>query len=149
MNENSVAEALRALVISGSKKSETARLRLVFDEIELAFASGVSRETMLATLHAQGFTMALRGFDSAMHRLRKEHKNQQPVGPDKREQGRVHASETARSPAAMPQSVTPKEEAEDQSNLTLEERREKRADKFIKPEASSLLLKTLLKDKKP
>lgn len=118
MNENSVAEALRALVTSGSKKSETARLRLVFDEIELAFESGVSRESMLETLHAQGFTMALRSFDNAMYRLRKEREALQAEKPSKQKPLRVHASEDTGTRAAAPQGFTPKVGAESGSENT-------------------------------
>ena len=147
---NSVAEALRALVTSGSKKSETARLRLVFDEVERAFAAGISRESMLETLHAQGFTMTLRGFDTVLYRLRKERESGKVKKP---EAVRVHAS-TVTTPAAAPQVLTPKEgdetppaEEEDLSLLSPKERRERRADQFIKTESQSTnpLLKSILK----
>jgi len=150
MNENSVAEALRALVTSGSKKSETARLRLVFDEVERAFAAGISRESMLETLHAQGFKMTLRGFDTVLYRLRKERESGKVKKP---EVLRVHAS-IEPPPAAAPQVFTPKGEAEtpspedeDLSLLSPKERRERRADQFIKTESQSTnpLLKSILK----
>ena len=152
MDKNSVAEALRALAGSESR-SETSRLREVFDEVETALSAGVSRTAILETLHEQGFTMTAKSFESALYRLRK----QREAGKlPKAKAERVHVSPTsaaAENRAATPQSFTPKGEdetaSEDLANLTPEERREKRADRFIKPQATNPLLKTLLKDKKP
>lgn len=150
MDKNSVAEALRALA-GGEGRSETARLRDVFPEVEAALAAGVSRSAILQTLHEQGFTMTAKSFESALYRLRKQQRAGQ-LG--KANAARVHASVTAGTPAAAPQVLTPKEgaddapaEAEDLSMLTPKERRERRADQFIKTEAqaSNPLLKNLLK----
>lgn len=66
-----VGKAIRALVKSDAK-SETARLRDVLGDVEKALASGVSRGAILETLHTKGFTLSLKGFESALYRLRKE-----------------------------------------------------------------------------
>lgn len=152
MDKNSVAEALRALAGSESR-SETARLREVFDEVETALSAGVSRTAILETLHEQGFTMTAKSFESALYRLRK----QREAGKlPKAKAERVHASlssATAGNRAAAPQGLTPKREdeaeSEDLLNLTPEEKRDRRASQFIKPATTNPLLKTLLKDKKP
>lgn len=72
MQGNSVAEVLRALAVSDKARSETARLRDVVGEVEAALSAGVSRAAVLAALHAQGFTMTPKSFESALYRLRKK-----------------------------------------------------------------------------
>lgn len=75
METHNVAEALRSLAKGDKARSETARLRDVIDEVEKALAAGVSRTAILDTLKAQGFTMSLKGFDTALYRIRKSRKN--------------------------------------------------------------------------
>lgn len=74
------------------------------------------------------------------------------------EEKRFHAFKTptqGTSPAAAPQVFTPRNEEEtgpigdDLSGLDKKQRREKRADQFIKPELTNALLSKILKDKKP
>lgn len=116
MDKNSVAEALRALAGSESR-SETSRLREVFDEVETALSAGVSRTAILETLHEQGFTMTAKSFESALYRLRK----QREAGKlPKAKAERVHGSlsSAAENRAATPQSFTPKREAESGSENT-------------------------------
>ena len=48
-----------------------ARLRDVFERIENALQAGVTRSTVLRTLHENGFKMQPRSFESALYRLRK------------------------------------------------------------------------------
>lgn len=106
MDKNSVVEALRALAGSESR-SETSRLREVFDEVETALSAGVSRTAILETLHKQGFTMTAKSFESALHRLRKQRK----AGKlPKAKAERIHAplSSAAENRAAAPQGLTPK-----------------------------------------
>lgn len=78
-----VGAALRGLVQDLSARSETARLRDIFDDVEAALQSGVRREAVLATLHEKGFTMTLTSFKSALQRIRKERDN----NPDKEAEG--------------------------------------------------------------
>ena len=67
-----VGEALRSLVLDNSTRSETARLRDIFDDVEATLKRGVRRETVLQTLQEKGFTMTLASFKSALQRIRKE-----------------------------------------------------------------------------
>ena len=67
-----LAEQLRALAAGERHRSEAARLRDVFDEIEAALRAGVSRQAILDALHEHGFTMNLRSFDTAMYRIRQK-----------------------------------------------------------------------------
>lgn len=106
MSKDSVVEALRALATSDDRRSETARLRDVFDEVEGALNAGVSRAAILETLHGQGFTMTAKSFESALYRLRKRR-----MAGEKIE--RVHAFDSSVKPERVhvPKPVeTPKED---------------------------------------
>ena len=100
MTNNSVADVLRALATGDKGRSETARLRDIVDEIEAALAAGVSRAAVLETLNAQGFTMTLKSFESALYRIRK--KRTQPAKPAAKI-GHDQAAEPASQPAQAPQ----------------------------------------------
>ncbi len=54
-----------------TRRSEAARLADFIDQIDAAIARGVPRKDVLARLHEGGFTMSLRTFDKALHRIRK------------------------------------------------------------------------------
>jgi hypothetical protein len=75
MQEN-LDEMLRALASGSSSRSETARLNDVFESVEQAIKAGVSREAILATLHKKGFTLSMKGFESALYRIRKKRSKQ-------------------------------------------------------------------------
>ncbi len=72
-----VGSALRNLVHDSSTRSETARLRDIFDDVEAALQSGVRRDAVLATLHEKGFTMTQNSFKTALQRIRKERSDEQ------------------------------------------------------------------------
>jgi hypothetical protein len=67
-----VAQALQSLVSDDSSRSETARLREIFKEVEELLDKGVRREAVLAMLHTKGFKMTMSSFKSALQRIRKE-----------------------------------------------------------------------------
>jgi hypothetical protein len=127
-DKQSLADQLRKLAAGDQHRSETARLRDVFDEIEAALKAGVSRRAILETLHKNGFTMNLRTFDTALYRIRRER------------------SERSRSAALEPgPSETDPVRSDDLAGLDKKQRREKLADQFIKPETTNPLLKRLNK----
>lgn len=72
MEKSSVVSALRALAAESEGRSETARLRDVFEDVEAALSAGVKRRAILEALNEQGFKMTLKGFESAMYRIRKQ-----------------------------------------------------------------------------
>ena len=72
MEKNDIESVLRHLATSDESRSETARLRDIFDSVEAAQRAGVSRAKILEALHAKGFTMALKSFESALYRIRKQ-----------------------------------------------------------------------------
>jgi hypothetical protein len=145
MDKERVASALRDLGSSESR-SETARLREVFHDIEAALAAGVSRNAILETLHEQGFKMTLKSFESALYRLRKKAAAgkdgiAKPVSP-------ISAPAPASIPAgqekiALDTSEKPADEDTNNLPLTAREKRERRANQFIKPESTNPLLKSL------
>lgn len=96
MTKDSVADVLRALATGDKSRSETARLRDIVDEVEAALAAGVSRAAVLEALNAQGFTMTLKSFESALYRIRK--KRTQPAKPAAKI-GHDQAAEPASQPA--------------------------------------------------
>ena len=100
MTKDSVADVLRALATGDKSRSETARLRDIVDEVEAALAAGVSRAAVLEALNAQGFTMTLKSFESALYRIRK--KRTQPAKPAAKI-GHDQTAETASQPAQAPQ----------------------------------------------
>jgi len=71
MDKDSVTAALRALA-TGSKRSKTAQMRDVFDDVDASLKSGVSREDVLKTLNEAGLDLTLRTFDTIVYRLRQE-----------------------------------------------------------------------------
>jgi len=71
---SSAASALRSLATDGRGRSNTARLRDVFAEVQAALEAGVRRRTILETLNAEGFKLSLKGFESALYRIRKQNR---------------------------------------------------------------------------
>lgn len=72
MTKDEVSTRLRALATDDKRRSETARLRDVFDDVEATLNAGVTQADVLAELHALGFTMTMASFKSALQRIRKE-----------------------------------------------------------------------------
>lgn len=72
MEKNDIESVLRQLATSDESRSETARLRDIFDSVEAAQRAGVSRAKILEALHGKGFTLTLKSFESALYRIRKQ-----------------------------------------------------------------------------
>lgn len=142
MQKNSVADVLRALATGDKSRSETARLRDVFGEVEAALSAGVSRAAVLEALHGQGFTLTLKSFESALYRIRqqRERVGQRPASA---------APLSSREP--VPEGSAPEEtspDVDDLSGLDKKQRRERLGDQFIKNEPTNPLLKRLQEQKK-
>lgn len=105
MTSNSVAEVLQALAKGDKARSETARLRDVFGEVEAAINAGVSRAAILEALHEKGFTMAMRSFESALYRIRKERAGQENT------KGQPVEKSTVEKPVIKPAEPAPVEES--------------------------------------
>ncbi|EKA8700445.1 hypothetical protein OMN91_004480 [Salmonella enterica subsp. enterica serovar Derby] len=79
MTKDEVSARLRALATDDKRRSETARLRDVFDDVEATLNAGVTQADVLAELHALGFTMTMASFKSALQRIRKERAGDRPA----------------------------------------------------------------------
>ena len=126
MTNNSVADVLRALATGDKGRSETARLRDIVDEIEAALAAGVSRAAVLETLNAQGFTMTLKSFESALYRIRKKRTQAAKPAAKIGQIGHGQAAEPASQPAQAPQEPTgePKARITNPADIRKSRRRE-------------------------
>lgn len=152
MEKNSVAEALNALATSNENRSQTARLRDVFDEVENALKAGVRREIVLQSLNDNGLSMNMKSFESAIYRLRKERKNNSGLyNPNEKKNQNSNKSTATETPGNVvaetsilqnsEQSVSNDDENLD--GLSMREKRERRASQFIKEAPSNPLLKNL------
>ena len=103
MTKDSVADVLRALATGDKSRSETARLRDIVDEVEAALSAGVSRAAVLEALNAQGFTMTLKSFESALYRIRKKRTQAAKPAAKIGQIGHGQAAEPASQPAQAPQ----------------------------------------------
>lgn len=72
MNKKEGNELFRGLREGKEGRKDSSRLEDFVDEIEASFRAGVSRPTILATLHKLGFTFQMNGFISALQRIRKK-----------------------------------------------------------------------------
>lgn len=151
MSETDIAARLQALASDDKRRPETARLRDVFDDVERALKAGVPQAAVLAELHEAGFTMTIASFKSALQRIRKE-RSEAPPSPKVAAPIKAATAATQEALAASCDppggTVEPPGEPEDSAGLDKTQRREKRADQFIKPEGVNPLLKSLIKDKK-
>ena len=147
MTEQTAAEALRALAQGTENRSKIGRLRGVYDEVEKAQRAGVSNSKIVETLNGQGFDLTLKTFETMLYRIRQERAKQAaPARPVERP--------SVTTPAPVAPSAEAREEEQQQAGqgddltgLSPKERREKRADQFIKAETTNPLFKRLKEQK--
>ena len=146
MQKDKVTEVLRSLATGDKNRSETARLRDVFDDVENALQAGVVRTAILEALNAQGFTMTLKSFESALYRIRKERAKNQLSVTNQTPQTISTSVAAVTSPEPGADNKPPN--IDDLGDLDKKQRRELRADQFIKPENTNPLLKRIKDQKK-
>lgn len=134
MEKSDVADALRALAKDSANRTKIGRLREIIDEVSAAQAAGVRNSRIFETLNQQGFGFkSVRAFEAMVRRIRKE------------------KGLSVRGRALDPKISSPKPEFEaedDEPTLDPKQRREKLADRFIKPETTNPLLKRVMEEKK-
>lgn len=137
MAETSVADVLRKLATGTAGRSDTARLRDIYNEVEAALSAGVTHTAILEALHADGFTLTLNAFRSALYRMRKK-------------KGSRKGDQPKPSPQRQPQAQETTEGEDDLSDLDPRARRERMASRFVKESSTNPLLARLTteKDKK-
>lgn len=140
---NNVTDDLRALA-TGKGRSEAAKLIDIFCDIESALRAGASREAVYETLQRHGLTLTFKSFIKTLYRIRKERKrvglHNIPVSPAT-PQGFEHAPREAVAASAN-KPVVP----DDLSGLSPKARRERLADKFIRPDNTNPLFKRFNKE---
>lgn len=77
MGKLKITEKMQELSQGSENRSAIARLRDIFDDIEIALSAGVKREAIWETLKKEGYEMPLKTFESAIYRIRGK-KKQQP-----------------------------------------------------------------------
>jgi hypothetical protein len=90
---SNLEKKLHDLAKGNDAKSETAKLRNVFDSVEMAIQSGVSRAAILESMNNEGFHMSLKSFDKAMYRIRKARRDKgvrEEVNPKKTNESAIN-----------------------------------------------------------
>lgn len=72
MDKQAIVTQLHALQADDAKRSNAARLRDVFPEVERTLASGVTRMEVIKALKENNIVFTLNGFDSTMARIRRQ-----------------------------------------------------------------------------
>lgn len=154
MAKEAAATALRSLAEGTGNRSEAARLRDLLPDIEATLQAGVKRSAVLEALHAQGFTMTMKGFENTLYRLRKEKTKALPATI-------VIQQKTQELAAPASKTESPKQEGthhqqeieiepENLDGLTAKQRREIEANKYIPadgPASASAATRKLLERK--
>lgn len=105
MDKDEVGERFRNLAVGSANRPEAARLRDIFDEVEVALKARVPQVDVLAELHNLGFKMNIGAFKSALQRIRKE-RAQETGSPA------TTKKVTASNPAIAPVNTTPAKQNE-------------------------------------
>ncbi len=71
MDDQNISKKLEALA-KGKNRSDTAKLRDIFDQVEAALEAGALRADVYAALKESGFKFTLESFELAIYRIRKE-----------------------------------------------------------------------------
>ncbi|QSY07363.1 hypothetical protein J2A69_02075 [Burkholderia pseudomallei] len=74
MNDEDLKRRLDALGTFAPVSSKIARLRVLYDHIDAALRRGAKRQDVLDVLNADGFSMTMASFKSALQRIRAERK---------------------------------------------------------------------------
>lgn len=101
MDKETIKQKLNALSTGSTSRSQTARLRDIYDEVNLAIKSGVKLTAIIEMLNQNGFNLTRDGFKSAIKRIRKE----------KRKKTSTNQQEAQQQDATKEQGSPPKSEA--------------------------------------
>lgn len=112
--------------------------------MENALNAGVSRVAVLGALHAQGFSLTLKSFESALYRIRQKRRLAQEakiaaVASTCPPSSNTGGDQGYSSGEAQSRSLSD----DDPDRQSKKQRREELADKFITPTATNQLLKGL------
>lgn len=139
MSQTDLVAALRSLAQGSADRTNMARLRDVFSEIEETIGAGVSVAKVHETLLDQGFKMKFSAFQSSLYRLRKE-----------RAAGKIPPSSTPTAALAADQKqipASPEPSPMTKDGLTppvwgdAKKEREAEADRYITPSSGSSIFR--------
>ncbi|MFM0515041.1 hypothetical protein [Paraburkholderia sp. RL17-373-BIF-A] len=99
MTTSNLSSRIRALASDPVRRSQTARLRDVINDVEHAINAGVALEHILSELHNDGFTFTMSGFKQALRRIRV---TRPPTSPPLAERNTPAATDYAINPAPTP-----------------------------------------------
>jgi len=94
MDLKAATETLTSLTASSQRRTKTALLRSMLDQVEAAFAAGLTHATVLESLNQHGLDMNLATFEVTIRRLRTQKVNRVSVSPP--------PSHPSPSPAPLP-----------------------------------------------
>lgn len=145
MAENRFAEVVRKLA-GTENRSDTARLRDIFEDVEVALSAGVTHAALVAALNAEGFALSVRSFQSALYRLRAKNTAQQATAPAAPALSQATVQARARpldTPTTDPTDLDP-----GAAPLTKKQQRERAADQWIKPAHNPIIDRIIDKESK-
>lgn len=99
MDLKAATETLTSLTASSQRRTKTALLRSMLDQVEAAFAAGLTHATVLESLNQHGLDMNLATFEVTIRRLRTQKAKRVSVSPPP-----SHPSPSP-SPAPLPPSA--------------------------------------------
>lgn len=75
MDSIKISEQLKKLATDNEKRSKSARLNDLLDDIENALKNGISRQSVIELLAENGFEISMKSFESTLARLRRKRKD--------------------------------------------------------------------------
>ena len=94
MDLEAATQTLTSLTASSQRRTKTALLRSMLDQVEAAFAAGLTHATVLESLNQHGLDMNLATFEVTIRRLRTQKAKRVSVSPP--------PSHPSPSPAPLP-----------------------------------------------
>lgn len=107
MDRKAFTENLHALATTSKGRSKAAQLRDVLDDVEAAFAAGVTHSAVLAALQQQGIEMTPNTFEGTLKRLRTQRLRRRPTPANTAASDALKAGTPAPSPTPAQGSLDP------------------------------------------
>lgn len=114
MIKTSLTEELEILRLTSRKRSKAARLKDIFDNIEITIASGISYQEIIDLLAKHELVFTINTFTTTLSRIRK--KRILPT-TDKKLTSRPPSPSTEKTPSENPPVLAPKETTTDKPTL--------------------------------
>lgn len=76
MDSIKISEQLKKLASNNEKRTKSSQLNDVFNDVENALKSGISRQSIIELLAENGLVISMKSFESTLARLRKKRKKE-------------------------------------------------------------------------